>query len=430
MIPAPRTNAKDKRKAMSSATRPVRLRGPICFMVAASVAAVLATPSAVVAQDQPAPGQQRQRPAPRSAQPARQSAPAPQAPPAVPGAAQGQQQGPTVVQVKAEPSQPDWTKVCGKDPASNAEICYTTRDFVSDQGHPVMAVAVYEQKGSQQTQRVVRFLLPLQLMLQPGIRFAVDQGQPTPGRYALCFPNGCFAEAIRLKDDLIAAMKKGTNLNVSVQNAAAREVTFAVPLAGFGKAFDGPAIDPKVLEEQQKKLQEELEKRSDELRKRLQSSSGSGTTTAAAPSPPAAPTPATASNPSHGDATALAIPSAGPPSPTAPVQPPMLMKQMTVSALTDKNLEGATGNDIGDIEHVVESVGDKKQYVVVTSGGLLGLFETARAIPLENVTVQGDHVLLRNMNDDQLKSLPNYDNSGNAYRELDSEQTVTLSEGK
>jgi hypothetical protein len=34
------------------------------------------------------------------------------------------------------------------------------------------------------------------------------------------------------------------------------------------------------------------------------------------------------------------------------------------------------------------------------------------------------------MNDDQLKSLPNYDNSGNAYRELDSEQTVTLSEGK
>jgi hypothetical protein len=40
---------------------------------------------------------------------------------------------------------------------------------------------------------------------------------------------------------------------------------------GFGKAFDGPAIDPKVLEEQQKKLQEELEKRSEELRKRLES---------------------------------------------------------------------------------------------------------------------------------------------------------------
>ena len=105
--------------------------------------------------------------------------------------------------------------------------------------------------------------MPLGLLLQPGIRFTVDQGQPTPGRYAICFPNGCFAES-QVKDDFIAAMKKGTNLNVSVQNQVGREVTFAVPLAGFGKAFDGPAIDPKVLEEQQKKLQEELEKRSDE----------------------------------------------------------------------------------------------------------------------------------------------------------------------
>jgi invasion protein IalB len=266
---------------MSFATRRARLRGPIGLVAAASVAAVLIAPAPGVAQDQPA-QRQRQRPAAQPAQPAPQPPPAPQAAPAAPGAAQGQQQGPTVVQVKAEPSQPDWTKVCGKDPASNAEICYTTRDFVSDQGHPVMAVAVYEQKGGQQTQRVVRFLLPLQLMLQPGIRFAVDQGQPTPGRYALCFPNGCFAEAIGLKDDFIAAMKKGTNLNVSVQNAAAREVTFAVPLAGFGKAFDGPAIDPKVLEEQQKKLQEELEKRSDELRKRLESSAGGAATPAAA----------------------------------------------------------------------------------------------------------------------------------------------------
>ncbi len=65
-------------------------------------------------------------------------------------------------------------------------------------------------------------------------------------------------------------MKKGTTLHVSVQNQMQREVTFAVPLAGFGKAFDGAPIDPKVLEEQQKKLQAELEKRSEEMRKQLE----------------------------------------------------------------------------------------------------------------------------------------------------------------
>ncbi|KMO36935.1 invasion associated locus B family protein [Methylobacterium aquaticum] len=205
--------------------------------------------------------------APALAQPKKPAAPAPaqQAAPAAPA----QQTGPMVVQVKPEPSQADWTKVCGKDQASGNEVCYTTRDFVSDQGQAVLAVAVYDMKGPQGA-KVVRFLMPLGLLLQPGIRFTVDNTQPTPGRYAVCFPNGCFAEAPGLKDDVIAAMKKGTTLNVSVQNQMQREVTFAVPLTGFGKAFDGAPIDPKVLEEQQKKLQAELEKRSEEMRKQLE----------------------------------------------------------------------------------------------------------------------------------------------------------------
>ena len=164
---------------------------------------------------------------------------------------------------------------------TNAEICYTTRDFVSDQGQPVLAVAIYDVKGD--ANKIVRFLMPLGLLLQPGIRFGVDNAQPTGGRYAICFPNGCFAEA-QVKDDFINAMKKGNTLNVSVQNQGAREVTFAIPLADFAKGFDGAPIDPKVLEEQQKQLQDELAKRQDELRKRL---GGSGAS--AAPGTPGAP---------------------------------------------------------------------------------------------------------------------------------------------
>lgn len=269
---------------MSFATRLASLRGT-CGLATAMTLMLSASP--VLAQNPapatPAPAapaqRQQQRPAAQPAAPAPAQAPAPGQQPA-----QAQGTGPTVVQVKAEPSQPDWTKVCGKDQANNTEICYTTRDFVSDQGQPVLAVAVYDVKGPQ-PQRIVRFLMPLGLLLQPGIRFAVDQGQATPGRYAICFPNGCFAES-QVKDDFINAFKKGTNLNVSVQNQAGREVTFAVPAAGFAKAFDGAPIDPKVLEEQQKKLQEELEKRSDELRKRLESSAGQNPAAGAAPAAP------------------------------------------------------------------------------------------------------------------------------------------------
>jgi invasion protein IalB len=270
---------------MSLATRLATLGGT--RGLATAMALLLAAPA--LAQTAPA-----QAPAQRPAAPAQAPAQRPAAPAAPAQGQQAQPQqntGPMVVQVKAEPSQPEWTKVCGKDQGTNSEICYTTRDFVSDQGQPVLAMALYDVKG-QQPQKIVRFVMPLGLLLQPGLRFTVDQGQPTPGRYVMCLPNGCFAEA-QVKDDFIAALKKGANLNVSVQNQMGREITFAVPAAGFAKAFDGPPIDPKVLEEQQKKLQEELQKRSEELRKQLGSNSGGAAPAAGAPAAaaPAAPKP-------------------------------------------------------------------------------------------------------------------------------------------
>ena len=42
-------------------------------------------------------------------------------------------------------------------------------------------------------------------------------------------------------------------------------------LKDFAKAYDGPPTDPKVFEEQQKKLQDELQKRAEEARKKLES---------------------------------------------------------------------------------------------------------------------------------------------------------------
>ncbi len=251
----------------------------------ATALALMLSASPVLAQTAPATPAAPRAAQPRPAAPAAPAAPAPA--PAGPQGQAAQNAGPTIVQLKAEPAQPDWTKICGKDPNNNIEICYTTRDFVSDQGQPVLAVAVYEVK-SQPPQRFMRFLMPLSLLIQPGIRFAIDQGQPVQGRYTLCLPNGCFAEA-QVKDDVTNAFKKGTTLNISAQNPTGRELTCAVPAAGFAKSFDGPPVDPKVLEDQQKKLQEELQKRSDELRKRLESNAAGTAPGAAAPA--AAPKP-------------------------------------------------------------------------------------------------------------------------------------------
>lgn len=181
-----------------------------------------------------------------------------------PGQSQAQQpSGP--MRVELNPTQTEWTKVCGHDANANKDVCYTTRDFGTQADQPpVLALAVYDIKG--EDQRIVRFLMPVGLMLAPGFRFSIDKGAAQEGRFEICFPNGCFAET-KVKGATIDAMKKGQVVNVAVKNQVNNEVTFVVPIAGFGKAFDGPAIDPKVLEEQQKKLQEEMQKKAEDMRK-------------------------------------------------------------------------------------------------------------------------------------------------------------------
>jgi invasion protein IalB len=225
---------------------------------------------------QPAPA------APAQAQPAQ---------PAQDQAAPAQQQPQGPVKIDLVPTQNDWTKVCGRDPAANKEICYTTRDFSSQAGQaPVLALAIYDIKGDDT--RIVRLLVPVGLLLRPGFRFAIDKGATLEGTFEICFPNGCFAEA-KVKGATIDQIKKGSILSVAVKNQVNNEITFAIPVAGFARAFDGPPIDPKVLEEQQKKLQAELQKRAEEERKRLEAAKPD----AAKPAAPAPPAPATAPPP-------------------------------------------------------------------------------------------------------------------------------------
>jgi invasion protein IalB len=195
-----------------------------------------------------------------------QTQPPAQAPAQSPPSAQAPPQGPQHVDLQA--TQPNWTKVCGKDQAANKEVCYTTRDFGLEANQtPVLAMAVYDIKGDDN--RIVRFLMPVALMLKPGFRFSVDKGQLQEGAFEICFPNGCFAEA-RIKGPVVDTLKKGTTVNVIVKNQIGNEVTFSLPLGGFGTAFDGPPIDPKVLEEQQRQMQEALQKKAQEMQNQVQ----------------------------------------------------------------------------------------------------------------------------------------------------------------
>jgi invasion protein IalB len=208
--------------------------------------------------------------APKAAPKAAPGAPAPaaQAPPAsAPAAAPPADQQ---VQLIYAP----WTKFCLKGQDANAkQVCFTGKDGRIESGQPVVAAVVIEPEG--EPKKILRVTLPLGMLLVHGTRIIVDNNPPAQSPYVICFQNGCMSD-YDVTADMLANMKKGQNLVVQAISSNGQPVTLALPLSDFAKAYDGPPTDPKVFEENQKKLQEELQKRAEEARKKLEANPPAG----------------------------------------------------------------------------------------------------------------------------------------------------------
>lgn len=101
------------------------------------------------------------------------------------------------------------------------------------------------------------------------------------------------------------------------------------------------------------------------------------------------------------------------------------LRQLTVDALEDMDLVAADGKEIGEIEGVVEGQ-DGKRFVIIERGGVLGIGAREIAIPIENLAVQGERLVLRNMDVAALDALPAYKNDNKAFRELGEDQQIGL----
>jgi invasion protein IalB len=251
----------------------------VAFAMAMSTLASAQTPAPAPAA--PAPAAPKPAPAKKPAPtkpPAAQAAPPPgdaqQAPPAAQGQAQG---GNDQVQLIFSP----WTKFCLKGQEANAkQVCFTGKDARIESGMPVVAAVLIEPEG--EPKKILRVTLPLGMQLVHGTRVIIDQNQPMTAPYVICFTNGCMAD-YEANADMITKMKGAQGLVVQAINSTGQPISLVLPLADFAKAYDGPPTDPKVFEEQQKKLQEELQRRADEARKKLESQQGQPQAQAPAP---------------------------------------------------------------------------------------------------------------------------------------------------
>jgi invasion protein IalB len=234
------------------------------FMLAASTMVFAQQPTAPAPTAKPAPPAAKKPPA-KPAAPA-PAAPAPEAQQQAPAQGQGEPQ----VQLIFSP----WTKFClrGQNNDPNAkQVCFTGKDARIESGMPVVAAVLIEPEG--EPKKILRVTLPLGMQLVHGTRVIIDQNQPMTAPYVICFTNGCMAD-YDASGDLIAKMKKAQGLVIQAINSTGQPISLVMPLADFAKAYDGPPTDPKVFEEQQKKLQEELQRRADEARRKLEGQQG------------------------------------------------------------------------------------------------------------------------------------------------------------
>jgi invasion protein IalB len=176
--------------------------------------------------------------------PPSQGAPGPNAGQAEPGAPDdaaqnGQQQLPVI----ASP----WTRYCVKNPAAQSaeggtkEVCFTASDGHLKSGQKVVIALLIEREGSDT--KLLRVTLPLGVALVPGARIVIDEHDAMTAPYVVCLPqNGCMAD-YKADGDLIEKLKKGQTLAIQAFEKG-KPIAFTLPLAGFAKAYEGPASDP------------------------------------------------------------------------------------------------------------------------------------------------------------------------------------------
>lgn len=99
---------------------------------------------------------------------------------------------------------------------------------------------------------------------------------------------------------------------------------------------------------------------------------------------------------------------------------------LTVSRVDDMNLYNTQGNELGDVERVVQGP-DGRQYIVVGAGGFLGMGEKHVAIPMDRVALRGGRLITQDFTEDQIRALPSFDRNDRSFRQLEGDQPVQLS---
>jgi sporulation protein YlmC with PRC-barrel domain len=94
-------------------------------------------------------------------------------------------------------------------------------------------------------------------------------------------------------------------------------------------------------------------------------------------------------------------------------------RPFAVQDLMNREIYNVRGEQLGDVERVLIGQGDRV-HVVIGHGGFLGLGEKQILLPLEQIRVRGDRLVMPGLNDDQIRAMPEFRmNATQGYREAE-----------
>jgi sporulation protein YlmC with PRC-barrel domain len=90
------------------------------------------------------------------------------------------------------------------------------------------------------------------------------------------------------------------------------------------------------------------------------------------------------------------------------------IRDMRASEIIGANVQSAKGQNLGDVQDLIVNVDDGKvNYAIVAFGGVLGFGEKLFAYPMDRFQASSDgkELVLRNVNEEQMKNAPGFDKS-------------------
>ena len=159
-----------------------------------------------------------------------------------------------------------WAKLCNTDPGSGKELCLTIQEVRADTGQFIASATIRTIAGD--TKKSLIVAVPPGMLLQPGLRIQIDDGQQTEVNYGICFPNACYGE-LDVDDAFIGRLKSGGQMTVTTLNQQAKPVNFPMTLAGFTRTFDGKGMDQSALQARESELADALARRAENARQKL-----------------------------------------------------------------------------------------------------------------------------------------------------------------